>query len=279
MKFAICNETFQDWPLERGFEFAAECGYEGVEIAPFTIAPYVTQIPQSTRLAIRRQAEQAGLEIIGLHWLLAKTEGFHLTSPDPEVRRRTADYLAELCRFCAELGGRVMVFGSPKQRDLSEGVSPGQGMDFAAEVFQRIVPVLEENQVILAVEPLAPSETNFLCTAAEAVSLIERIGSPQVRLHLDCKAMSSEKVPIPELIRQYHPLLAHFHANDPNRQGPGFGQLDFVPILEALGQVGYRGWVSVEVFDYSPGVERLARESLQYMLECLKKLTTDPSTA
>ncbi|HPP53675.1 MAG TPA: sugar phosphate isomerase/epimerase family protein, partial [Thermoguttaceae bacterium] len=227
MKFAICNETFQDWPLERGFQFAAECGYEGVEIAPFTVAPYVTQISQTTRHEIRKQADQAGLEIIGLHWLLAKTEGFHLTSPDPEIRRRTADYLAELSRFCADLGGHILVFGSPKQRDLLEGVSLEKGMDYAAEVFSRVAPVLEDHEVVLAIEPLAPAETNFLCTAAEATELIERIGSPQVRLHLDCKAMSSEKIPIPQLIRQYHPLLAHFHANDPNRQGPGFGQLDF----------------------------------------------------
>jgi len=273
MKFAICNETFQDWPLEKGFQFAAECGYEGVEIAPFTIAPYVTQISQTSRQTIRKQAELSGLEIIGLHWLLAKTEGFHLTSPDPEIRRRTADYLAELCRFCADLGGHILVFGSPNQRNLLEGVSPQQGMDYAAEVFSRIAPVLEKNEVVLAVEPLTPAETNFLCTAAEAVELIERIGSSQVRLHLDCKAMSSEKLPIPELIRQYHPWLAHFHANDPNRQGPGFGQLDFVPIFEALGRVDYQGWVSVEVFDYTPGIERLAQESLQYMLSCLEKLT------
>ncbi len=272
MKFAICNETFQDWPLERGFQFASECGYEGVEIAPFTIASDVREISPGARSAIRQQAELAGLEIIGLHWLLAKTEGLHLTSPDPAVRRRTAAYLEELCRLCADLGGKVMVFGSPQQRDLVPGVSQEQGMDYAAEVFGQVVPMLEQKEVILAVEPLTPAETNFLCTASEAVELIERVGSPQVRLHLDCKAMASESIPIPDLIRRYHQLLAHFHANDPNRQGPGFGQLDFLPIFQALGEVGYRGWVSVEVFDYSPGVERLARESLQYMLTCLEKL-------
>lgn len=272
MKFAICNETFQDWPLERGFQFASECGYEGVEIAPFTIALDVREISPDARAAIRQQAELAGLEIIGLHWLLAKTEGLHLTSPDPAVRRRTAAYLEALCRLCADLGGKVMVFGSPQQRDLGPGVSQEQGMDYAAEVFSQVVPMLEQKEVILAVEPLTPAETNFLCTASEAVDLIERVGSPQVRLHLDCKAMASESIPIPDLIRRHHQLLAHFHANDPNRQGPGFGQLDFLPIFKALGEVGYRGWVSVEVFDYSPGVERLARESLQYMLTCLEKL-------
>ena len=76
----------------------------------------------------------------------------------------------------------------------------------------------------------------------------------------EMKAMFSESTPIPELIRQNRSMLVHFHANDPNLQGPGFGDLDFVPILEALGEIDYQGWVSVEVFDYEPGVERLARE-------------------
>jgi len=272
MKFAICNETFQDWPFERAFAFAAECGYTGLEIAPFTIANDVTDVPAAQRDEVRRQAEAAGLEIVGVHWLLAKTEGFHMTTPDADVRRNTSAYFGELARLCADLGGKVMVCGSPQQRDLLPGVTHEQAMQHAAEMFRHVVPALEANDVILALEPLAPRETTFLRTAADAVRLAEMIGSHHVRLHLDCKAMSSEATPIPELIRRHHGMMAHFHANDPNFQGPGFGELDFVPILEALGEVDYRGWVSVEVFDYEPGVERLARESIDYMQACLAKI-------
>jgi sugar phosphate isomerase/epimerase len=272
MKFAICNETFQDWPLEKAFDFAADCGYSGVEIAPFTLADTANQISPGLRAEVRRLAERAGLEIVGLHWLLAKTEGLHLTSPDAEVRRKTADYLADLARLCFDLGGRVMVFGSPKQRCLLPGVTRESAMNYATEVFQQILPVLEETDVVIALEPLGPEETDFLLTAAETAGLIERIGSPQVRLHLDCKAMATESIPIPELITRHTALLAHFHANDPNRQGPGFGRLDFLPILEALGRIDYRGWVSVEVFDYAPGIERLARDSIAYLQQCLDNL-------
>ena len=98
------------------------------------------------------------------------------------------------------------------------------------------------------------------------------IDSDHVRLHLDCKAMSSESTPMPEIIGKHRERLAHFHANDPNGQGPGFGDLDFVPILQALQASDYDGWVSAEVFDYEPGIERLARESVQYMRDCLGKL-------
>lgn len=272
MKFAICNETFQDWPLEKAFRFAAECGYTGIEIAPFTLANDVNAVTPQQRDEVRRLADEAGLEVIGLHWLLAKTEGFHVTSPDPQIRRRTADYLVSLARCCYDLGGKILVFGSPKQRDLLPGVSHEQGMEYAAEVLQAALPVLEETDVTVALEPLGPEETNFLKTAAETVELAERIGSPHVRLHLDCKAMSTEAIPIPDLIRQNRAVLAHFHANDPNRQGPGFGDVDFMPILRALGEINYSGWVSVEVFDYSPGIEVLARQSIEYLQGCLLKL-------
>lgn len=272
MKFAVCNETFQDWPFEKAFAFAAECGYTGIEIAPFTIANYVTDITPQKRAEVRRQADAAGLEVVGLHWLLAKTEGFHLTSPEAQTRRRTADYFGELARCCSDLGGKVLVCGSPQQRNLLPGVGRDEAIQYAADVFGQVLPVLEETDVVVALEPLGPEETDFLVTADEAVGLAEMIGSVHVRLHLDCKAMATESTPIDQLLRRHRSLLAHFHANDANRQGPGFGELDFVPILEALGEIDYRGWVSVEVFDYTPGIERLARESIRYLEQCLGRV-------
>ena len=272
MKFAICNETFVDWPWERAFAFARECGYTGVEIAPFTLGPSAEAISVSLREQVCRQAQAAELEVVGLHWLLAKTEGYHLTSAEAAVRQRTADYLIQLGRLCRDLGGRLMVFGSPPQRNLQEGVTREAATDYAAEVFSAAMPALEELEVVLALEPLAPAETNFLTTAAEAVQLIERIGSPACQLHLDVKAMASEEESAADLVRRYADVMVHFHANDPNLQGPGFGDEDFVPIFEALGETDYRGWVSVEVFDYDPGIERLAKESLEYMVRCQDRI-------
>ncbi len=264
-RYAICNETFQDWPFEQAFAFAREAGYTGIEIAPFTLARYASDVSPQRRGEVRRQVEAAGLEMVGLHWLLAKTEGMYLTSPEKSVRLRTADYLAELARLCADLGGTILVLGSPQQRNLLRGVTKPQGMQYAADVISMTVPTLEECGVTLAVEPLGPSEGDFLLTASEGRELVEMIGSPQVRLHLDCKAMSSESRPIPEIIKANRDLMVHFHANDPNRQGPGMGQLDFVPIFRALKDIDWRGWVSVEVFDYAPGIERLVRESFENM--------------
>lgn len=268
VQYAICNETFGDRPFDRVCALVAECGYAGIEVAPFTISNYVTDISTNRRSQLRRHAENAGIQMIGLHWLLSRTEGLHLTSPDTAVQRKTSGYLAALADFCAELGGNLLIFGSPKQRNLLEGVSRAQGMGYAAKVIRDALPALERTDVTLAMEPLAPGATNFINTAADAVELIERVDSPRCRLILDCNAMSTESTPIPELIRANRRHLAHFHANDPNKQGPGFGDLDFLPIARALREINYRGWTSVEVFDYSPGPERLARESIRYLKAC-----------
>lgn len=272
MKFAICNETFQDWPFDKAFRFAKELGYTGLEIAPFTMNVNAYEISPAQRAEVRQQADAAELEIIGLHWLLAKTTGYYLTTPDDAVRQKTADYIGELARLCRDLGGHLMVLGSPLQRNLLPGVSHEQAMELAADCLRRAMPTLAQCSITLAVEPLGPKDGNFLLTAAAGRQLCEMVASPQCRLHLDCKAMASEDKPIPQLIRENADIMEHFHANDPNMRGPGMGDLDFVPIFRALQEVGYGGWVSVEVFDYSPGVEALASQSIAYMRKCLGRL-------
>jgi sugar phosphate isomerase/epimerase len=269
MKFAICNETFQDWPFDKAFAFARQLGYTGIEFAPFTLHKDAREISAARRGEVRRQAEDAGLEVVGLHWLLAFTEGYYLTSPEAEVRRRTSEYLGELARMCRDLGGKVLVLGSPKQRNLLPGVTHDQALEYAADVLRGVLPTLDDCGVVLAVEPLGPEEGDFLRTAELGIRLIERVASPRCRLHLDVKAMSTEDKPVPDIIRDSAAWLEHFHANDPNRRGPGMGNVDFQPIFAALQEIDYRGWVSVEVFDYSPGVETLARDSIEYMQRCL----------
>jgi sugar phosphate isomerase/epimerase len=268
MHYAICNETFEGWDHRRVCKFVAALGYQGLEIAPFTLADRVTDVSPERRRELRRQAEDCGLTLLGLHWLLARTEGLMLTSPDAAVRRATADYLGELARCCADFGGDVLVLGSPAQRRIPAGKTRAGAADYAVDTLRRARGAMAGAAVRLCLEPLAPPEADFINTCAEAVEILDRVGDPHFVLHLDVKAMSSEDAPVPELIRWYAGRSGHFHANDPNRRGPGFGAVDFVPIFRALRESGYDGWVSVEVFDYSPDPETIARESLRYMREC-----------
>jgi sugar phosphate isomerase/epimerase len=164
-----------------------------------------------------------------------------------------------------------MVLGSPLQRNLLPGVTHDQALKHAADVIRQAVPELEQTGVTLCVEPLGPIEGDFLNTADLGAQLCSLVGSNHCRLHLDVKAMSTEARPIPQIIHEQKGLLHHFHANDPNKLGPGMGEIDFVPIMRALGEIDYRGWVSVEVFDYSPGAEHIARASMQNMLRALEE--------
>jgi sugar phosphate isomerase/epimerase len=264
-RYAICNETFGGWEHQKVCEFVAETGYTGLEIAPFTLAPRITEVTAARRAELRRQAEGAGLSILGLHWLLAKTEGFMLTSPEADVRKATAEYLVELARACRDLGGEILVLGSPVQRKIPAGHTREQATEFALDTLGQVLGELERQQVYLCLEPLAPTETDFLQMAAEGQAMLDRLGHPFAKLHLDVKAMSSEAKPVAEVIREFAGSTKHFHANDPNLRGPGFGEMKFEPIFQALKDVGYPGWVSVEVFDYTPDPGTIARESLSYM--------------
>jgi sugar phosphate isomerase/epimerase len=268
MKYAICNETFGDWPHDRAFAYARAAGYDGVEIAPFTLGADAHSIGEPTKAEIRRIAAAEGVEVVGLHWLLARTQGYYLTSPDEALQQRTGEYLAELARLCRDLGGHLMVLGSPQQRNLLPGITHFQALEYAARTIGYAVPEFERCEVTLAVEPLGPAEGDFLLTAAAGEELLDLVGSPKCGLHLDVKAMSTESEPIERIVKRHADRLVHFHANDPNRQGPGMGDVDFVPILAALQEIGYDDWVSVEPFDYSAGVDALVRGSREYLAKC-----------
>jgi sugar phosphate isomerase/epimerase len=265
MRFAICNEIFKSWKIEDIFSYAAKAGYDGVEIAPFTLADSVTQIDGAGRGRIRDAAARNRIAITGIHWVLVKPEGLYINHPDAAIRARTATYFYELVAFCADLGGKIMVVGSPKQRNILPGVSLEQAAEWAAETFREAVRHAEDRGVTICFEPLAPAETNFINTAADAIAFVQRVPSPNFKIILDVKAMCSEVKPIPQIIQESWPQFAHFHANDKNLKGPGFGDVDFKPIAGALKSVGYQGFVSVEVFNFDEGAEVIATRSLEYL--------------
>jgi len=270
MKYAFCNEMFGEQPFDQACTAMRTLGYTGVEIAPFTLLPTtekfdVRDVPHERRTEIKRQAADAGLEVVGLHWLLAKTSRFYLTSPQPAVRQATAEYLNALAQLCGDLGGKIMVLGSPQQRNLLPGVGYDEAEQYAAEVLRAAMPACADHGVTIALEPLGPTEGNFMLTANSAIHLAELVGSPHCKLHLDVKAMSSEANPIDVIIRDSRDWLVHFHANDPNLLGPGMGEVEYGPIMTALAEINYQGWISLEVFKYEPSPYEIAQQSIEYL--------------
>jgi sugar phosphate isomerase/epimerase len=265
IRFGICNEIFQDWKLEDAMAYAKQAGYDAIEIAPFTLAKYVTEISAAERQRIRDTAARIGITISGIHWVLVQAEGMYVTHPDPAVRTRTGQYFSDLVDFCADLGGTRIIVGSPKQRNLMDGVRFEQAWQWATEVFRPAVARAEQRGIVICFEPLAPSETNFINTAAEGIRFAGQFQSRAMSIILDVKAMSSEARPVPQIIRESRGQFAYFHANDVNLKGPGFGDVDFKPIAAALKEVGYDGFVSVEVFKFEEGPEAIATRSIAYL--------------
>lgn len=265
MKFAICNETYQGWDFAKTCDHVAETGYQAIEIAPFTLKDDPRDLTEEDAGRYGEIAKAAGLEVVGLHWLLVKPGWLHVTTPDDLLRKDTVAFGMHLARICAAMGGRIMVWGSPKQRDVSPDWEYDEAFSRAADTLRKVAEAAGEVGVSIAMEPLARTETNFLNTAEETRRLIKTVDHPAFRLHLDVKAMSDEQKSIPEIIRESREDLLHFHANDPNLRGPGFGEMKFEPIADCLKEVGYAGYVSVEVFDYSPDPETIATQSLSYL--------------
>ncbi len=282
MKYAFCNEMFEEQPFDQACAAMRALGYTGVEIAPFTLLPStdafdVRNVPADRRAELKQQATDAGLEVVGLHWLLAKTAGFYLTSPEPAVRQATAEYLKALAQLCGDLGGKVMVLGSPQQRNLLPGVGFDEAEAYAAEVLRAAMPACADHDVTIALEPLGPTEGNFMLTAHSAIHLAELVDSPHCKLHLDVKAMSSEANPIDVIIKDSREWLVHLHANDPNLLGPGMGDVEYGPIMTALAEINYQGWISLEVFKYEPSPIEIGQQSIEYLRKIEAAIAQEPT--
>ena len=265
MKFATCNEYFENIPIEDVFNYAADLGYEGVEIAPFTLAPSVEDIPAARRDQIRTAAAKAGVEIVGLHWLLASPDGLYITHPDPEIYQRTCDYFKALVQFCGDLGGEVMIIGSPMQRNVKEGWDYQQCWDRMRGAFLGGLELAEQFGVYLCMESLSKEQTNIVSTCEEARKMVAEINHPNFQTMVDVCSGSTEEIPVAQLLRDSGEHLYHVHVNDANKRGPGFGTTDFVSVLKTLKELDYRRYVSVEVFDFAPDPRTIAAGSLHYL--------------
>lgn len=274
MKIGICNELFQGWPIAQIFEYAAQLGYRGVEIAPFTLTDSVRDVSSGERKEIRRAAEERGIEIIGLHWLLVKPEGLYINHPDPETRRRTREYLQELIHFCADLGGKILSHGSPKQRTIQEDWDFEEGWKRARETFEGCLPTAEERGVTYCIEPLTRSNTNFINTVEEALRLVEEINHPNFQLLVDCRSAEVNEGSAAEAVRKTLASghLRHVHLNDASGRGPGFGEVAFSPILKELIKGNYSGWAAVEVFEFDRDPQTIASRSFGYLQGILETL-------
>ncbi len=277
MRIALCNEVIAPMPFPQQCEYAAKLGYDGLEIAPYTLSDEPHRLGSAQIAAARAAAEDAGVAVTGLHWLLIKPAGLSISSKDENVRKRTIDVMLALIDQCAELGGRYLVHGSPHQRRVDPGETRAAAMARARDSFASIAERAQKAGVVYCIEPLSSEQTPLINTLDEASRMVEEIGSPAVRSMLDCSSAGRmEKEPLNALVDRWLPkgVIAHVQVNDRNRRGPGQGEQRFAPLFASLKKHGYRGDVAVEPFDYVPDGPGAAARAIGYIKGIMEALET-----
>lgn len=255
MRLSLCNEVLQPWDIARQCAFARAVGYDGLEIAPFTLSDEPHRLSAGAIAALRRTVEDHGLAVTGLHWLLMAPQGLSITSPDNAVRDRTRDVVLGLLDLAAGLGARVLVHGSPAQRRPADGQTHGDAWARARDLLAAIAPHAAARSLTYCLEPLARPDNVFVTTIAAAVRMVEEVGHPALRTMIDASAAGIEEAePVADAIRRWVPtgLIGHVQLNDRNRRGPGEGEDLFAPVIRALRETGYAGDIAIEPFIYQP---------------------------
>ena len=275
MRIALCNEVIAPMPFPRQCQYAAKLGYDGLEIAPYTLSEEPHRMGAARIAAARAAAEDAGIAVTGLHWLLIKPGGLSISSKDETTRQRTVDVMCSLIDLCAELGGKYLVHGSPQQRRVEAGETRAAAMARAKDCFAAVAERAQKAGVVYCIEPLSSEQTPLINTLEEAARLVAEIGSPSIKTMVDCSSAGRmEKEPLNALIDRWLPkgVIAHVQVNDRNRRGPGQGEQRFAPLFAALKKNGYRGDVAVEPFDYVPDGPGAAARAIGYIKGILEAL-------
>jgi D-psicose/D-tagatose/L-ribulose 3-epimerase len=275
MRIALCNEVIAPMPYPQQCEYAAKLGYDGLEVAPYTLSEEPHRMGTARIAAARAATEDAGIAVTGLHWLLIKPSGLSISSKDESVRQRTVDVMLSLIDLCAELGGKYLVHGSPQQRRVEAGETRAAATARARDCFAAVAERAQKAGVVYCIEPLAAETTPLINTLEEAASLIAEIGSSSIRTMIDCSSAGRmEKEPLNALVERWMPkgVIAHVQVNDRNRRGPGQGEQRFAPLFSALRRCGYAGDIAVEPFDYVPDGPGAAARAIGYIRGILEAL-------
>jgi len=273
-RHSICNEAFEKWPFAEACRAIRKAGYSGIEIAPFTLAETPAEVTPAERREYRDIMGSEGLAFAGLHWLMVSPKGLHVSSPDAALRARSWDHIRGLIDLCADLGpGGVMVFGSPRQRCTTGGLTRSEATRNYIDGLAGVAPQACARGVTILVEALPANQCDVIQTLEEAARIVNEISSPAVRTMFDVHNAIDESEPHAALVERYFELIGHVHVNELDGRHCGSAGYDFRPVLEVLQRRGYTGWISLEAFDFSPGPERLADESLRHLESVIRKLS------
>jgi sugar phosphate isomerase/epimerase len=272
-RHSMCNEAFEKWSFAETVKAIRRAGYAGIEVAPFTLAESPADISAVQRREYRGVMASEGITFVGLHWLMVSPRGLHVTTPDTVLRQKSWDHIRRLIDLCGDLGpAGVLVFGSPRQRSSTGGLSREESTRHFVDGLSAIAPHAESRAVTVLVEALPVAQSDVVQSLGEAAGIVLEIASPAIRTMFDVHNAVDEAEPHAALVDRYFDLIRHVHVNELDGRHCGTGGYDFGPVLEVLARRGYQGWISLEAFDFSPGGERIAAESLDHLKSVIARI-------
>jgi len=274
-RHSICNEVFEGWKFSDTCRAIKKAGYEGIEIAHFTLKDSPSEITAAEREEYRKIMREEGLDFIGLHWLMVAPKGLHVTTPDDDLRRKSWQHIDDLIDLSSDLAGGApskMIFGSPKQRTSTGGSTPAEAFARYEAGLAGVAKHAEQRNVTALAEVLPRHDADVLNHEDEAAALVARIGSPAIQTMFDTHNAADETEPHPAIVEKHFGIIKHIHVNEMDGRHPGTGDYDFSSLFATLKRLDYPGWVSLEVFDFSAGAERIATDSIDYLNTLIAKL-------
>jgi sugar phosphate isomerase/epimerase len=231
--------------LAAGCAKAAEHGFDAVEIFPESA--YALDAGQLKSLLAKYNLKIAAVGS-GAGWVKHR---LHLTEPGVAVRRRAREFIAAIVD-CAGSFGAPAIIGSMQGR-WGDGVTRAQALAWLAEALEELAPRAAVHGVPLLYEPLNRYETNLLNRVDDALSFLKTLRAQNVKLLCDLFHMNIEEAGIADALRLAGPQLGHIHFADSNRCAIGFGHTDMAPVVQALRDIGYAGYISGEVLPLPDG--------------------------
>src|ERR1035438_10465543 len=221
LRHAICNEVFENWTFADAGRAIRKAGDSDLKIAPFTLAEDPATLTPAGCRDCRAIMASEGLQFVGLHWLMVSSKGLHVTTPDADLRCRSWQHIRHLIDLCADLGpDGILVFGSPKQRGTTGGLSRADATRHFVEGLAAVAPHAGQRGVTILMEALPLGQCDVVTSLDEAAALVPQIGHPAVRTMFDCHNAIDATEPHAALVERYYDLIRHIHVNELDGRHP-----------------------------------------------------------
>lgn len=239
---------------------AAALGFHAIELFP---AEPDAVDPHQLRFLLEDHGLSLAAVGTGAGWFRHQLS---LTSPEQNVRQQALDYARRMMDFAAPFNAPIII--GALQGKASGGLSPTTALRYLGHALFHLDEYADQLATTILFEPLNRYESNLVHTLADALLFLRGAGLRHVRLLADLFHMNIEESDLPQAIRQAAGWLGHVHFADSNRRAAGWGHTDFAPIVQALRDIDYQGYLSAEVLPL-PDADSAARQAIAAFRQCV----------